>query len=287
MKKRIAKIFNPNKLLGIPICIVSSICLIYVFATHQEGSPLSYIAYLLSAYAFILFTIGFSKACKFSNHFIKSTKLYHSYQKNAPFLLKISLIVSSTMNLIYGIFKLATGIYFSSWWFITFAVYYLILWLMKRSLIRNTKQWGENKDKEYKQLKKTGTILFLLNIVLIGMIILIIRKNQSFSYPGYFIYVIALYDFYLMITAIINVLKHKEHKSPIITASKCISLTVAMISMLSLEVAMIYQFGENDAHFKLVMTSCTGFGIVLINTIMVIFMWKKANQYLKPRKKKE
>ena len=64
-------------------------------------------------------------------------------------------------------------------------------------------------------------------------------------------------------------------------ASKCINLTVAMISMISLEVAMIYQFGSNDSNFKLVMTSITGFCVVLINSLMSIFMIAKVSKYSK------
>ena len=59
-----------------------------------------------------------------------------------------------------------------------------------------------------------------------------------------------------------------------------------MISMISLEVAMIYQFGSNDSNFKLIMTSCTGFGVSLINSLMAIYMIYKANKYLKNKKKK-
>lgn len=149
---------------------------------------------------------------------------------------------------------------------------------MKISLIINIKHFGENINREYKKLRNTGIVLFLLNIVLTGMIILIISKDMYFYYPGYLIYAIALYDFYLIITAIINVFKYKNNKSPIISASKCISLTVAMISILSLEVAMIYQFGNNDTNFKLIMTSCTGFGIGLINSIMSIIMIYKGSK---------
>ena len=72
----------------------------------------------------------------------------------------------------------------------------------------------------------------------------------------------------------------KKNKSPIISASKCVTLSVAMISILSLEVAMIYEFGENSVNFKVIMVSCTGFTIAIINTIMSIIMIVKANNKL-------
>lgn len=278
MKKALLKIFYPNKFITLLLCIFSAGLLIFVFCAHLEENPISYIAYLLSSYSLILFIIWFYKACKFSSNYIKETKLYKFYRNHSHVIIKISLILSAIINLIYGIFKLVMGIYYTSWWFITFAIYYLILWFMKISLIKDTNHFGENINKEYKKLKNAGIVLLLLNVVLIGMIVLIITKDHYVLYSGYLIYAMALYDFYLIITAIINVVKHKNNASPAISASKCISLTVAMISILSLELAMIYQFGNDDVNFKLIMTSCTVLGITLINSIMAIIMIYKGSK---------
>ena len=54
-----------------------------------------------------------------------------------------------------------------------------------------------------------------------------------------------------------------------------------MISMLSLEVAMIERFGEQDQSFKVMMTGSLGFTICLINSIMAFYMIIKASRYLK------
>lgn len=101
---------------------------------------------------------------------------------------------------------------------------------------------------------------------------MIIHKNETLYYPGSLIYVVALYDFYLIITAIINVFKYHNHKSPMLIASKCINLTVAMISMISLEAAMIYQFGDNDIAFKNMMIGITGFAVAIINSLMAVYL---------------
>lgn len=278
MKRIIYKIFHPDKAIGYSVCIISAVLLICVFSMHIEKTPIAYISYLLSFYSLILFIKWFIKACHFSSSFIKETRLYRFYKKREHAILKVTLIVSSIFNSGYGILKLSTGIYYKSWWFIIFAIYYLILCIMKSLLLKDIKGFGENLDKEFQKLKNTGIILLLLNIVLIGMIVLIIKRDYYFSYPGNLIYVIAMYDFYLIISAFINVIRYKSNKSPIVSASKCISLTVAMIAMLSLEVAMIYEFGDNDNGFKIIMTSCTGFGICLINTIMSSIMIYKGKK---------
>lgn len=277
MKEIIKKVLYPNKFIGFILFNLGFGLLIYVFGCHLEKTPIAYISYPLSAYALTIFCIWFYKVCKFSNESIKKSKIYNLYQNNFAIVTKTSMYFSIIINLIYGVFKLGIGIYYMSWWFITFAVYYLLLCFMRVSLVKNI----DNKEKEYKKLKHTGMILLFLNLILTGIIVLIIKQDQIVNYNGFLIYLVALYDFYLIISAIINVLKYRKNHSPIIASSKCINLTVAMISMVSLEVAMIYQFGNNDSNFKLIMTASMGFAICLINSFMALYMIIKGNKYLK------
>lgn len=51
--------------------------------------------------------------------------------------------------------------------------------------------------------------------------------------------------------------------------------------MLSLEVAMIERFGEQEQSFKVMMTGSLGFAICLINSITAFYMIIKASRYLK------
>lgn len=276
------KLLFPNKGIGFFLFNLGFGLLLYVFSCHLEETVVAYISYLLSFYALVIFILWFYKTCKFGNEWVKKSKLYHFYQNNFIVVTKTKLYSSLICNFLYGILKLGIGVWYKSWWFITFAVYYLLLCGMKLSLVQTMKK-NKNKDlkREYKKLKLTGIILLFLNFILIEIIVLIIKKDQVIHYNGFLIYLVALYDFYLIISAIINVLKYRKNHSPIIASSKCINLTVAMISMVSLEVAMISQFGNNDLHFKLVMTSLTGLGICLINSVMAIYMVVRASKHLK------
>lgn len=278
--KILKKIFEPNKLIGLILFNLGVILLIYTFTNHLENTWISYIAYILSTYALIIFLIWFYKASKNFNYYIKQSKTYRIYNNNIKTFTKLTMIFSFSINLLLGLIKLILGIYYKSEWFITFAVYYIILSLMKLSLILSIRKedFGTNLQKEYEKLKHTGIILLLLDLILFGIIILIIKQNQIISYPGHLIYLVAMYDFYLIISAFINVIKYRKNNSPILTSSKCINLTVAMISIISLEIAMIYKFGSNDNDFKLIMTSITGLGVCLINSLMSLYMIIKSKK---------
>lgn len=288
MKKIIIKIFHPNKIVGFLLCFISVILLIYVFSMHLEDTPLAHFSYLLSTYALIIFCIWFFKACQFSNDFLKKSKHYQWFQQNHSRISKLSLIFSSIINLGFGLLKCFTGIYYQSTWFITFGAYYLLLWFMKLSLIKSVHKngFGKNLIKEYQKLKQVGIVLLFLDIVLAGMIILIIHQKEAVSYPGYLIYVVALYDFYLVIAGIVNVIKYKNTQSPVLSASKFINLTAAMIAMISLEVAMISQFGDGDAIFRTTMVAISGFAVTMINSVIAIYMIRKSQKHLKIIKKK-
>ena len=282
MKKILYKLLFPNKILGFIIFNLAFGLLIYVFTFHLEDTSLAYISYLLSTYALIIFCIWFYKICKFSHKNFKKSNIYGFYKNQELVITKIFLSFSLFLNFIYGIFKLGTGIYYMSWWFITFAVYYLILCLMKLSIVKDLKnEVGKNLKEEYKKLRLTGIILLFLNLILTGMIILIIRQNQRITYAGFIIYIVAMYDFYLIISAVINVIKYRNNHSPLLASSKCLNLTLAMISMISLEVAMVSEFGTNDSEFKIIMTSIMGFVVCIINTSMSIYMIVRANKKLK------
>ncbi len=287
MKKMLNKLFFPNKIIGFIIFNLAFALLIYVFSFHLEDTPIAYVSYLLSTYALIIFCIWFYKICEFSNNAIKTSKTYYLYKEHELLMTKIGLSFATLLHFVYGIFKLGTGIYYMSWWFITFAIYYLILCLMKLSIVKDIKnEVGKNLKREYKKLRLTGVILLFLNLILSGMIVLIIKQNQEITYAGFIIYLVAMYDFYLFISAIINVIKYRKDHSPLLASSKCINLTVAMISMISLEVAMVSEFGTNDNEFKMIMTSIMGVVVCLINTAMSIYMIVRSNKKLKEMIKK-
>lgn len=283
MKKIIKQLLYPNKFLGFLIFNISVFLLIYVFLYNKENTVIAYISYPLSAYALTYFCVWFYHICRNTYKKVKKSKIYKLYYSNKDDVTKIKLTSSLFFNLLYGTLKLLAGIYYESAWFITFAVYYLLLCFMKTSIVLSVKkeEFGKNLELENKKLKIIAYVLLFLDMVLSGIIVLIIKQNHIINYEGILIYVVAMYDFYLIITAIINIIKYRNNHSPLLIASKCINLTVAMISIVSLEVAMIYQFGNDDSSFKLIMTSCTGFGVAAINFIMSVYMIKKANKYLK------
>lgn len=121
-----------------------------------------------------------------------------------------------------------------------------------------------------------------MNAALAGIVILVVRQNSGFEYPGMLIYMMAMYAFYAAITAVRNVVKFRKYGSPVMSAAKVINLTAALVSLLSLETAMLTQFGAaNDPMFRQIMTASTGAGISLIVLGMAVFMIVRSTRQMR------
>lgn len=66
------------------------------------------------------------------------------------------------------------------------------------------------------------------------------------------------------------------------SAAKVVSLTAALVSMLSLETAMLTQFGAvDDPVFRRIMTASTGAGISILVLGMAVFMIIRSTKQMK------
>ena len=181
--------------------------------------------------------------------------------------------MSLALNTGYAVLKFVTGIFYGSAWLITLAAYYTLLLTMRFLLVLHIHRNTRDMAAEWKRCRACGVVLLFMNIVLTGMVVLVLRRGEGFVYPGYLIYAMALYDFYTMTMAIVNLVKSRKQKSPVLTAAKVINVAAALIAMLSLETAMITQFGAEDGEvFRHTMIALTGGGICVIMVIMAVLM---------------
>lgn len=83
--------------------------------------------------------------------------------------------------------------------------------------------------------------MVLMNLALAGVIVLV--QDRTFHYAGVLIYVMALYAFCALPSACVNLFRLRKQGSPVLSTAKAISLAAALMSMLSLEIAMLSRFG--------------------------------------------
>lgn len=282
--KFVKKIFFLTPVKTAIIAIPSYLFVIFVLANNIQNVAISSLAYILSAYALIITITGIVRIVQL----IRKPKELHPLLKKVvsipvigrlikenTFRTQIALYPGFLINVVYVIWKLSFGIYYNSAWFISLALYYFVLAWMRLSLIRPflVKEGEIRKKAELKRYRLCGVSLLVINIALSGIVVLAVKKENGFTYPGYMIYVMAMYAFYAVITAVINLVKYRKYGSPVLSAAKVISLTTAMVSMFSLESAMLAQFADaSQTAFKKIMTKCTGGVICVIVIGMAVYM---------------
>lgn len=283
-KKILHKLLFPGiavVLISVPVAVL---LLVYTFLVAGETAPVAYISYVFSAWSLTVVCVNVVPAVQKYRDAVYRNKYIHRYRTDIPFKTLISLYGSLGINMLYAILKFVSGLYYYSVWMITLAVYYICLAVMRFLLLChvNRNMLGKNLFLEWKKYRLCGILLMLMNIALSGIVVLIIHQNQSFEYAGYLIYVMAIYAFYTVATAAVNMVKYRKLGSPVLSAAKAINLSAAMVSMLALETAMLSQFGSaNDPEFYRAMITATGTIICIIIFAMAIIMIAKSTKQLK------
>ena len=283
-----------TSVIGFPAVIIS---LKFLSSTN----PISYISYVLSAYALTVLSANFPRAkkrCKELIHgdevkiivsfrkFMRRYKYTSLYLDDIEFRAKVSLYSGLAVNMFYAVFKCATGVIFRSAWLWAIGIYYVMLSAIRFTLMRNVritdkKEHGiERKIHEYKSARLCGIMMFALNAAMGGMTVQMVWQNRSYEYKGYIIYISALYAFYCLINAVVNVVKFSKRDNAILSAAKILALAGALMSMFALQTAMFSAFGGGEELQRL-MNTITGGMVCLIVMGMAVFMIVRANICLK------
>lgn len=152
------------------------------------------------------------------------------------------------INSIYGIGNAILGIFTNSLWLITLSAYYLILSIMRFSVIHYARKNKKNRRENEIFLRNfSGYLFFLLDIVLISTTYLTVTQNIGKEYHAIVMISIAVYTFTKLSFAFINLCKSRKYHSPLLTTIRNIAFADALVSLFSLQRSMLISF----SHLKL------------------------------------
>ncbi|MBQ2987000.1 MAG: hypothetical protein IJE23_05915 [Tyzzerella sp.] len=273
------KIVFPPIWLIILLVLFSAVSLPMVFIKDLTETVIAYILYVISFYTLtvvcILFSMVLPKRYKAIKQKIYDNPIGNRYMTDASFRTHVSLYLSLGINLIYVGINLISYILLHSMWFVILAIYYATLALMRFILLRYVRGEGIgiNRLEELKRTKLCAFVLLTLNFALSGSVLMILYQDKGYNYPGFLIYVIALYTFYMTTHAIVDMSKFRKYNSPVMMTTKTIALSAALVSMLSLETAMFAQFGADmEPENQRLMIILTGAGVSVAVIAMSIYM---------------
>ena len=268
-------------LAGVPL---AAALLAYAFAVEGGEGIVSYVAFAFSSYMTVAVCACMPRLVREAIALAHRIPWLHRYMTDDHVRMHVSLYLSLGLNMLYAVMKLIMGAYYRSAWFGTLGVYYALLTAMRFMLMgyvrRNVP--GRAMASELKHFRLCGAVLIPMTIALTGVVILVIDRNEGFQYAGYLIYVAAMYAFYKVISAVVNLVKYRRYQSPVMSATKGVSLAAALVSVFARETAMLSQFGqERDPLFRRIMTTATGAGICAFILSMAAVMIIHATRRLK------
>lgn len=220
----------------------------------------------------------------------RALKTVARYRGDVRFRMTCTLTGTFVMNVLYAVMQLILGLHADTNWFYCLSAYYALLSLLRWMLLSNVRKGHIGGDLlyEYKRYRFCGWVLLIINQALISIVVLIVRWNRGYSYHEIVTIALATYTFYSLTMAIINIVRFRKFNSPILSASKALSLTCACVSMLSLETAMISAFGEGENElFRRIITALSGGAVCLLVLIMAIYMIVHATKEMKRIKQGE
>ena len=275
--KRIGKaLLFPHIALSIALIPIATVLLVGSMVFIGTESPIAIISYVIAAYTLTVWCFKIPNVIRFFKTLKSENKYLKIWFNDARLRVKVSLYGTLAWSALYGVFQLWLGLYHHTFWFSSIGVYYLCLAGMRFYLVKHTRRYapGERKKEELIRFRACGYVFLLMNLALSVIVTFMIYWNRTFEHHMITAIAMAAYTFTALTLAIVNMVKYRRYKSPVFTASKAISLTAALVSMLTLESTMLTAFGGEtmgELDQKL-MLGLTGGVISAIIVAMAIYM---------------
>lgn len=198
---------------------------------------------------------------------------------------------SSAWNTIYAVFQLWLGFYHHTFWYYSLGGYYICLAVMRFYLVRYLRKNkpGEKMETELKRYRFCGWIFLAMDTALALIIFFMVYWNRTFEHNMITAIAMAAYTFTTFTMAIINLIKYRKYNSPILSASKTISMAAACVSMLTLESTMLTTFNDGSMSLasRRIMLGTTGTAVSAFVITMAVVMIVQSSKRIKEMKIQE
>lgn len=211
--------------------------------------------------------------------FPKSEKYLLNDTDRAELILKLGLGV----NAVYAIFKLSSGIFYRSFWFGAVGVYYILLCSLKFYLLnKGFPAEGISRRGQLVTLRNCSVLLLFLNLTMSVIIFYLIKQNKGFSYSDFVLLASALYTVFRLVAAFSDIVSFKRMHIPVLAAAKSVSMSVALMSLFSLQVTLLDRI-KAEAILKTALNILSGTLIILAVISIAVTSIVKAEREIRKK----
>lgn len=243
-------------------------------AIESSPQPLLVMSYIFAGYLILLVLLMLPRLGRMRRRKRKGLLYSDSYLDAAELRSEVTLVMGVAINLGYAVFKLVAAARHQSLLFAAESFYYLVLCGIRLLLAYNVYSARRRDDRSvraWKSYRRCGLQLLLLDLSM-GLVVV-----QSLQYTvdsvkfAAVTYGSAAWAFYRLTTALVQLIKFRGSDRPLISASKCINLSAALMSIFILQNTLLLHFG-NDELFRQKMNTGFGVGIGIAVIGMALYM---------------
>lgn len=216
----------------------------------------------------------------------------HAGKSRAEWWARAALFGGLFLNLIYALFRVASGLLTHSLWFCAEAVYYMVLSAIRFALVEEDRRISAERNRlerrvhAWKSYRKGGLLLLLLSLSAAGIVSLAIRESHTHSYPDLVVAATVLFTLWRLGSALYHLLRFRRRRQPIPLLSKAISLSAALVSFFGLQGTLLARFGQGVSNHAL-WNGLTGGFICISLSVMALLIIFKGKQMLQHYQKKQ
>lgn len=258
--------------LTLSILIIAGTILAVIFMPDSFFNYVLYVLAFVSLIWLIYLTIYLTPIVKAMYKKIMSKNKYtNKFATSYSFRAFIFAIGSFLINAGYAVMMGVVAIIIKSAWYGTFAIYYLILSIMRGSILLSKKHKTKNEERTFLAV---AVSLLILTIVAIVIVIITYNGESLSRFKGLMIYASAAYTFYRVCLSTYNIFKAKRQESLLVEAVKDISFVDAIVSIFVLQVSMLQVFANETIENSLMLNVLTGslvcVGIIAVAVMMIL-----------------
>ncbi len=285
-RKKIGKaLLFPHIAVMIILFPVATAFLIYAMIFLGTDTIPTYVSYVLATYTLTVWCARIPNFIAFVKRAKAENKYAQIWSSDIRLRMNVSLYGTLIWNVAYAVFQLCLGLYHASFWYYSMAGYYICLGVMRFYLSRHIRRHkvGEKIREELIIYRNCGIVFLVMNLSLTLMVFFMVYFDRTFIHHEITTIAMAAYTFTTFTFAIINIVKNRQYKSPVYSASKAVSLAAACVSMLTLETTMLTTFGDGTMKplSRKILLGGSGGVISVFIIIMAIYMIVRATKALK------
>jgi hypothetical protein len=195
----------------------------------------------------------------------------------------LGLCLSMELNLLMSLYYVYVAIRYQNQWFYDSAFFYTSLTIARFVMLRNYQFDKPSMYQQYKLYMMMGYLMFAMMSALFFMTVMIVNEHYIVHYPGHSLYLAAAFSLYLIFSAVNGYFAHRHFHSPLLSGTQMISISAALLGVLSLQTAFLPMFTDS-LELQRNLNLATGvivFGIMIVMSLhMIIRGGRKMDYYM-------